>query len=127
MATWANGVSNAMVDAATDLLDGGTIEVRSGSAPGVANTATGTVLATFTLPTPSFGTASSKVATLGSVSSVNGSATGTAGYFRLKSSGGTAYIEGTCGTSGGSELQLSTLSIVSGSPVSVTGGTITGP
>lgn len=124
--SFTNGASNAMVDALTDLVDGGTIEVRTGSAPGAGNAATGTLLVTFTLPTPSFGSASAKVATLGSVSAATAAATGTAGYFRAKTSGGTAVFEGTVGTSG-ADLNLSSTSITSGGSVSITSGTLTGP
>lgn len=125
---FSNGASNAMVDALTDLLDGGTVEIRTGSAPGPGNAATGTLLATLTLPTPSFGSASTKVATVGSVSAVTAAATGTAAHFRAKSSGGTAHVEGTVTASGGGgDLELSSTSIVSGGSVQITGGTWTGP
>lgn len=121
--------SNAMVDVLTDLLDGGTIEIRTGSKPASPNdAATGTLLATLTLPSPSFGAAASRVATIGSVSAVAAAATGTAGYFRAKSSGGTAYVDGTVtATGGGGDLELDSTTITSGQDVDITGGTWTGP
>ena len=51
-------------------------------------------------------------------------ATGTAAFFRLTTSGGTAVVQGTVGTSG-ADLNLNTTSIVSGGPVQVTSFTIT--
>jgi hypothetical protein len=58
-------------------------------------------------------------------------ATGTAAFFRIFSTndGSTplnAVIDGDCGTSG-SDLNLNTLSIVSGGPIQITSFTITAP
>lgn len=52
-------------------------------------------------------------------------ATGTAAFFRIyKSDGTTVILQGSVGTSG-QDLNLNTLSIVSGGPVAVTSFTIT--
>jgi hypothetical protein len=51
-------------------------------------------------------------------------ATGTAAFFRLTTSGGTAVVQGTVSTSG-ADLNLNTVSIVSGGPVQVTSLVIT--
>jgi len=51
-------------------------------------------------------------------------ATGTAAFFRLTTSGGTAIVQGTVGTSG-EDLNLNTLNIVELGPVAVTSFTIT--
>lgn len=51
-------------------------------------------------------------------------ATGTAAFFRVTTSGGTAVIQGTVGTSG-ADLNLNTTSIVTGGPVQITSFTIT--
>jgi hypothetical protein len=65
--------SNAMVDALTDLIDGGTLEIRTGAKPASPNdAATGTLLATLTFSSPSFGSAASRVATVGAIAAVNG-------------------------------------------------------
>jgi hypothetical protein len=123
--TLRDTAANAMVDALTDLIDGGTVEIRSGAKPAnPADAATGTLLATLTLPTPSFGAAASRAATVGAVAATTGSATGTAGHFRAKSSGGTAYVDGTVtATGGGGDLELDSVSVVSGESVDITGGT----
>ena len=51
-------------------------------------------------------------------------ATGTATWFRLTTSGGTAVVDGNVGTSG-SDLNLTTTSIVATQPVSCSSFTIT--
>jgi|SRR5688500_14281529 len=121
---------NAACNAVVDLLDGGTtpvIQVYTGSQPTNPDTAVGgaTLLVTFNLDgTAAFGSASSGTATLtGLPISATAVATGTAGWFRmLTQSGGTAVLDGVCGTSG-QQLNLSTTSITSGVTVEITGGT----
>ena len=128
--TVSAGTANAMVDAVVDRLDGaspGTIKVYSGARPASPDdAATGTLLATFTLANPAFGTAASKAATINAVASVTGAATGTAGWFRAANSTGTAQFDGTVGTSG-ADLNLDTLNIVAGGTVGITGGTVSAP
>lgn len=125
--TLSAGAGNAAVDAVVDSLDGGspgTIKVYTGSRPASPDSAaTGTLLCTFTLANPAFGAASSKSASLNSVSSVAAVATGTAGYFRAATSGGAAKFDGTVGTSG-AELNLNSTSITTGGTVSITSGTV---
>jgi hypothetical protein len=66
------------------------------------------------------------VLTLNAITSdSSANATGTATWFRIVTSGGTHVIDGNVGTSG-SDLNLSTTSIVSGASVSITSFTITG-
>jgi hypothetical protein len=127
--THRDSLSNEILDLCTDKIDGGTIEIRSGAKPASPNdAAAGTLLATLTLPTPSFGSASARSATVGTIAANNASATGTAAHFRAKSSGGTAYIDGTVtATGGGGDLELDSTSITSGQPVEITGGTWLGP
>jgi hypothetical protein len=123
-----NASRNAAVDAVTALADGGTIEVRTGSQPATASdTATGTLLVTFTLAATAYGAGASGVATLaGTPISGTATATGTAGWFRVKGSGGSTVLDGAVGTSG-AELNLSTTSITSGGTVQITSGTLTMP
>ena len=126
----STGARNAAADAIVDLLDvggAGTIEVRTGSQPTDPGTAaTGTVLATFTLPATAFGSSSTGTVTLNTVASVTASATGTAGWFRMKNNAGTGVLDGTIGTSG-AELNLSSVSITSGGTVSIASGSLTMP
>ena len=128
--TISNGAGNAMVDAIVDRVDGGspgTIKVYTGSKPASPDdAATGTLLATFTLANPAFGAASTKSATLNTVAAVTAAATGTAGWFRAANSGGTAQFDGTVGTAA-ADLNLNTVSIVSGDDVEITSGTVSIP
>jgi hypothetical protein len=99
------------------------LRIYDGSAPASANAALSgnTLLAELTCGTPFAGAASSGALTANSItqdSSAN--ATGTASFFRIYDSGGTNCIfQGTVGTSG-ADLNLNTVSIVSGGPVAVT-------
>lgn len=127
-------VRNAACDAAVDLLDvggAGRLQIWSGAMP--ANPATapaGTKLAEFTLKTPAFGSAATGAATLdvtGGLTDV-ADATGTAGFARLANAAGAGRMDLTVSDPAGTgEIKLATLSIVQGTTVSVTSGTITMP
>jgi hypothetical protein len=124
----------ADVNAITALLNGGFLEIWSGSQPGDANQAlTGTKLAklalsaTFAPTAVASGSTGSRVvtATANAITSSAALATGTAGYFALlKSDDATVVAMGSVGTSG-ADLNLNTLSLVSGGTVAVTAFTIT--
>lgn len=125
---------NAACDAIVDLIDGGTgagtVEIRTGSKPATpATAATGTLLATLTLSDPAFGSAANGVATAGAVTGDSSAdASGTAGWFRVKDSSGTAIMDGTVTLSGGGgDMILSALDIVAGGTVNVSAWTVTMP
>jgi hypothetical protein len=102
------------------------VEIRSGAAPGPGNPAGGTLLVSVPL-TGSF-TPSSNAINGPNPGSVSPTAAGTAGHFRLKTSGGTAILEGTVtGSGGGGDLELTTTSIVMGVPVDLAAPTFTVP
>lgn len=129
--TLSNGAANAAIDAVVDSLDGGspgTIKIYDGTKPATADTAvtTQTLLATVTLANPAFGSAASRSASLNDPAAVTAVATGTASWFRAANSAGTAKFDGTVGTSG-SDLNMSSTSIVSGGSVDITGGTFSYP
>lgn len=127
----AAATANAMADAAAALCNAGTIEVRSGAQPAnAAAAATGTLLATFTLPNPAYGAATNGVCTLDADPDleVNGAADGTAGWFRVKTSGAATVRDGSVtATGGGGQLELSSTTIQTGVPVRITAGTFTMP
>jgi hypothetical protein len=127
--TLPNASRSAMCDALVGQLDGGTIEIRSGTRPASANdTATGSLLAAVTLKTPAFGAASNGVATINDPDPVTASASGTATWFRaLTSEGGTVFDGSVTATGGGGDLTLVTTSLTNGLSVDVTGGTVTMP
>lgn len=68
-----------------------TLEVRTSTPPGVGNAASGTLLATLT--SGIWGTPTNGVVTFTMTQDSSGDATGTPGYVRFKTSGGTAIIE----------------------------------
>lgn len=122
---------NVACDAIVDSVDGGpaagTCEIRSGAQPASANDVdAGTLLATFTLADPAFGAAASGVATAAAIANTTGSAAGTAGHFRVKTSAGTVCWDGSVGTSG-ADLNLNTTTISVGVTVSITSWTVTMP
>lgn len=128
----ATASRNAACDALVDLLDAsgsGTLKIYDGTQPANANTSvsTQTLLATITLDSTAFGSASSGVATLASTPlSATAAATGTASWFRAADGGGATVFDGSVGTSS-ADLILNTTSITSGNTVQVTSGTVTMP
>lgn len=122
---YSTTLRNARLDAITTAAgNAALLRIYDGTRPASGGTAT-TLLSELTCGTPFAAAASGGVLTLGSItqdSSAN--ATGTATWFRIVTSGGTFVLDGNVGTSG-SDLNLTTTSIVSGQPVSVTSFTIT--
>ena len=117
---------DAMLDAITTYAgNAALLRIYDGSRPATAGTAT-TLLAELTCGTPFAAAAVNGVLTLGAItqdSSAN--ATGTATWFRIVKSDGTTFVmDGSVGTSG-SDLNLTTTSIVSGQPVSLSSFVIT--
>lgn len=116
---------NAVLNATPELnvaFNAGTLTLRTGSAPGAGNAATGTVLVTFAIGVSTWNSASSGsrtlVATLTDASADN---TGTAGHFRLASSTGTYVLEGdVTAVGGGGAMEMVTTSIVATQPVDLT-------
>lgn len=124
-----NAVASTLANAITTAVGtSGRCKIYSGSAPATADTAvTGTLLVDVPLSATAFGSASNGVITLNGVPlTVAASASGTAGYFRITTSGGTAILQGDVGTSG-AQLNLNTTTITSGVNVTITSGTVTVP
>jgi hypothetical protein len=128
----SNAAAAAKLAALTALLNGGSLKIYTGSAPASVETAaTGTLLATLALSATSFGTPSATsgadaTAAANAITTSNAVAGGTAGYYRLCKSDGTAIQQGAIGTSG-SDLNLITTTIVSGQPVQITSWSLTEP
>mgnify|MGYP006976796087 CR=1 FL=1 len=126
--TLATSLRSALAAEIAAALDGGSIEIRTGTRPanpGVA--AGGTLLATVVLESPAF-TESGGVLTLVDPDPVVAAANGTATWCRFLDSGGTAVMDGkVTATGGGGDLTLATTTISTGLTVDVTGGTITMP
>lgn len=116
---------NAKLNAITTALGGSALlRIYSGSRPATGGTAT-TLLAELTCNATFAPSASGGVLTLNAITQDSSAdATGTASWFRLLTSAAAAQIDGNVGTSG-SDLNLTTTSIVATQPVSVTSFTIT--
>ncbi len=117
--------TNAMSQLNTDIGANAQIIIYTGSAPANVGTApTGTLLVQFAGNAGGFGTASAGVLTASAVANATAGNTGTAGYFRINTSGGTAVLQGTCGTSG-TDMILTNTSINSGQTCTFTSLTVT--
>lgn len=117
--------TNSMTQLNTDIGANAQIQIYTGSAPANVGTApTGTLLVQFAGNAGGFGSASAGVLTAAAVANATASGTGTAGYFRINTSGGTAVVQGTCGTSG-ADMILTNTSINSGQTCSLTSLTVT--
>ena len=121
---------NARGDAiATAVGSAGVLRVYDGTRPATVATAVTTqvLLAELTCGSPFAPAATGGVLTANSITqdaSANNS--GTATWFRLFTSGGTAVVDGdVTATGGGGDMTLNTVSIVSGGPVSVTSAVFT--
>lgn len=80
------------------VFNGGTLNLRTGSKPAVTAAETGTLIAGITLPTPAFDTAASGIKLLdGTWQDAAADADGLIAWFRLKNSGDTMRLDGTCG------------------------------
>lgn len=124
----ATTVRNGMLDQIKTALDAGVgaalIRIYDGVRPATGGPAT-TLLAEPTCSDPSAAAAASGVLTFSAItqdSSAN--ATGTATWFRMVDSAGNFVLDGSVGTSG-SDLNLTTTSIVATQPVSISSATIT--
>lgn len=112
---------------ATDIGAGAIIEIRTGAKPATPETtASGTLLVSITV-VGSF-TSTGGVLSAADPAAVSPAASGTAGYFRLKKSGGTAILDGTVtATGGGGDMTLGSTSINTGVPVDLGAPSFTVP
>lgn len=119
---------NAALDARNAELNSGTVEIRSGAAADVDSAATGTVLATLTLPATAFGAAAARSASINAVTAVTAAVANAGGavHYVAKTSGGAVSRVGTAGTSG-TDMILNTLTWSIGDDVSITAWTTSQP
>lgn len=125
---YAVTLKNARLDAiSTALGTSALLKIYDGSQPANPDTAitSQVLLVTLTCNASAFAAAaSSGVLTANAISSANAGNSGTAAWFRLTTSGGTAKVDGTVGTSG-TDAIINNASITSGQSVSCTALTIT--
>ena len=120
--------ANALLDGVDSAFNNGTLEIRSGTQPSSANdAATGTVLATVTLPADAFAAAASRSkAKAGTWEDTSADAAGTAGWFRLKNSGDTQRIDGSVtATGGGGDMELDNVVLAAGQQFTITSFSLT--
>lgn len=119
---------NACVDAVGPLVNGGSIQIRTGAQPtNVSDAAQGTLLGTLTFSATAFGAGSSGTATANSITSdTTADNSGTAGHARFLSSGGTAIADADCGQGSGT-VNFDNNVIVAGGVIAISSMTITQP
>jgi len=119
---------NARLDAIeTAIGTSAIIKIRTGTPPAnCAASDTGTVLATINLDSDWAAAASSGTkAFQGTMQDASADASGTAAHFRLYASNGTTcHMQGTVGTSG-ADLNLTSVSITSGDPITISSFVLT--
>lgn len=123
-------VRNARLDAIETAIGASPIlRIRTGAQPATCATAdSGTVLAELTLPSDWAAAASAgSKALAGSWADLSADATGTAAHWRIyESTGVTCHLQGSCTASGGGgQMELSTVSVVTGDTFTVTAFTLT--
>lgn len=124
--TLNTNLKNDLLDGIDTVFNSGTLEIRTGAAPGAGASAAGTVLVTIALPSDAFAAASSgtKVKS-GTWQDTSADATGTAAHFRMTNSAGTRVLEGSVTLTGaGGDMTLDNTNIVSGQQVTVTSFTL---
>lgn len=105
---------------------GATLEIRTGAAPGVGGAASGTVLATVTLPATPLTSGTGQVTLNGTWQDASADASGTAAHYRLTN--GSDIEEGSVTvTGGGGDLTLDSVSITAAQVVTITSWTRTMP
>jgi hypothetical protein len=118
-ATLTAAVSGQSVDGGTTF---GLLVIGTAALSG----ATG-VLATITLPKPSYSIATKTATLLGVPLSAVASATGTAALAELRDSASNSIVLGLTVATSGANVNLGSVSVTSGQTVTITSGTITSP
>lgn len=124
---YSASLKNSRLDQITSKIGtSGLLRIYDGTQPASPDTAitTQTKLAELACSTTFAPSASGGVLTANSITSANAIASGTASWFRLTTSGGTAHVDGTVGTSG-TDAIIDNTTIVAGQPVNCTSLTIT--
>lgn len=124
----ATATRNAVADAEGDLLNGGTIQIRTTGQPtNVDDAAGGTLLGTLTFNATAFGSPSTGVVTAASITSdTSADASGTAAHARLLTSGAAIHSDATCGQGSG-DFNFDSTSVVAGGTLAVASLTLTAP
>ena len=123
----AVALRNARLDAIRNAIDagatGGLIEIRTGAAPAAVEDAdAGTILGTLTYSATSAPNAAAGLLTFSAITQdAAADATGTAEHARITDSNGVPVFDcSVTATGGGGVIELNTVSIVTGGPISIT-------
>jgi hypothetical protein len=124
----ATATRNAACDAAVDLLDSGTIQIRTGAQPtNVGDAAAGDLLGTLTFGGTAFGNASTGVATANAITSdTSADNSGTAGHARILTSAPAIHSDCTCGQGSG-DIDFDNAVVVAGGTIAISSMTWTQP
>lgn len=124
----ATATRNAVANTESDLLDGGTIQIRTGAQPtNVGDAASGTLLGTLGFSGTAFGVPSTGVATAAAISSdTSADNSGTAGHARLLDSGAAIHSDATC-AQGSGDFNFDNSVIVAGGTIACSSLTLTAP
>lgn len=126
--SYTTALRNARLDEITTAIgSSGLLRFYNGTPPSSVNDALSgnTLLATCPLSATAAGAASSGVLTFNAITSdTSADATGTCSFWRLLTSGATAVVQGTAGTSG-ADINFDSVSFVAGGTVAVSSLTIT--
>lgn len=119
--------TNAMTQLNTDIGVNAQIIIYTGAAPAnVAAAPTGTLLVQFAGHASQFGTIANGVLTASAVANAAAAAAGTAGYFRINKSDGTAVAQGTISApAGGGDMIVTNTNIANGQTCTFTSLTVT--
>lgn len=118
---------NAQADALGPFFNGGTLKIYTGAQPASANdAASGSLLATITIPATAFGAAASGIIAKNGTWSAVATGAGTAGWARMASSDGLKIMDLLCAESA-AELIIDNDAVVTGGVVTVTALTLTVP
>ena len=121
---YSTTVRNGMLDQITSAIGAsGFLRIYDGTRPASGGAATN-LLAQLALSATSAPASSGGVLTFNAITTNNAALTGTATWFRVTTSAGTFVIDGNVGTSG-SDLNMSSTSIVSTQPVACSSFVIT--
>lgn len=124
----ATATRDAVANTEGDLLNSGTIQIRTGAQPtNVGDAASGTLLGTLTFSATAFGAPSTGVVTAASITSdTNADASGTAGHARLLDSGTAIHSDASCGLGSG-DFNFDNNVIVIGGTIAISSLTLTAP
>lgn len=124
----ATATRNAVADAEGDMLNSGTIQIRTGAQPtNVDDAASGTLLGTLTFSATAFGspgTPTGGVTANAITSDTNADASGTAAHARILTSAPAIHSDATCGQGSG-DFNFDNNVIVAGGTIAVSSLTLT--